>query len=508
MANLTRIKILTTGSTTSAPSNIKTGELAYSYVAGTQGNNGDRLYIGTGTESGGVASAVDIIGGKYFTGLLDHVHGTTTANSALITDGNSHVSALNTAALKIAATGALGSAVSIDTILDEDNMASDDANALATQQSIKAYVDAQVTAQDLDFQGDSGGALSIDLDSEVLDIAGGVGLTTAGSGNTLTVNLDNTAVTPGSYGSQTAIPTFTVDQQGRLTAAGTVTVATTLTIAADSGSNDTVNLLSDTLTFEGTANEVNTIVSDNKIKIGLPDDVTITSDLTVTDNLTVNGNVTLGNGSSDTVTTSGNMTVGGNLTVNGTQTTLNSTTVTVDDPIFVVGGDTAPSSDDNLDRGIEFRWHDGSNAKLGFFGFDDSTGRFTFIPDATDTSGVLSGAKGNLDINGAYIDNIQVGITGTNEIDTSSGNLTLDSAGGTVTVDDNLSVTGTVSLTNDLAVAHGGTGLSSFTGKGVFTSNAGGTAISFVTSSTEGAVLQYNSSGVPIASEIIDCGTY
>ena len=68
MANLTRIKILTTGATTSAPSNIKTGELAYSYVAGTQANNGDRLYIGTGTESGGVASNVDLIGGKYFVG--------------------------------------------------------------------------------------------------------------------------------------------------------------------------------------------------------------------------------------------------------------------------------------------------------------------------------------------------------------------------------------------------------------------------------------------------------
>jgi len=86
VAKLTRIKILTTGATTSAPSNIKTGELAYSYVAGTQGNNGDRLYIGTGAESGGVASNVDIIGGKYFTNLLDHVHGTTTANSALIVD--------------------------------------------------------------------------------------------------------------------------------------------------------------------------------------------------------------------------------------------------------------------------------------------------------------------------------------------------------------------------------------------------------------------------------------
>ena len=74
-------------------------------------------------------------------------------------------------------------------IKDEDNMASNDANKLATQQSIKAYVDAQVTAQDLDFQGDSGGVLNIDLDSETLDIAGGTNITTAGSGNTVTVNI-------------------------------------------------------------------------------------------------------------------------------------------------------------------------------------------------------------------------------------------------------------------------------------------------------------------------------
>ena len=64
------------------------------------------------------------------------------------------------------------------------------ATLLATQGAIKTYVDAQVTAQDLDFQGDSGGALMIDLDSETLDIAGGTNITTAGSGNTLTVNLD------------------------------------------------------------------------------------------------------------------------------------------------------------------------------------------------------------------------------------------------------------------------------------------------------------------------------
>mgnify|MGYP000329874487 CR=1 FL=1 len=101
MANLTRIKILNTASTSSAPTNIYTGEMAYSYVTGTQANNGDRLYIGTGTENP-YAPNVDIIGGKYFTEMLNHVHGTTTASSALITDANSHVSALNTAAFKVA----------------------------------------------------------------------------------------------------------------------------------------------------------------------------------------------------------------------------------------------------------------------------------------------------------------------------------------------------------------------------------------------------------------------
>ena len=53
----------------------------------------------------------------------------------------------------------------------------------------------------------------------------------------------------------------------------------------------------------------------------------------------------------------GNATITGNLTVNGTTTTVNSTTVTLDDPILTLGGDTTPTTDDNLDRGVEFRWH-------------------------------------------------------------------------------------------------------------------------------------------------------
>ncbi len=89
----------------------------------------------------------------------------------------------------------LNSGVSGSAVLDEDNMSSNSATKLATQQSIKAYVDSQVTAQDLDFQGDSGGALSIDLDSETLDIAGGTGIDTSGSSNTLTVAIDSTVAT-------------------------------------------------------------------------------------------------------------------------------------------------------------------------------------------------------------------------------------------------------------------------------------------------------------------------
>jgi len=126
--------------------------------------------------------------------------------------------------------------------------ASDD--TLASAKAIKTYVDSQVTAQDLDFQGDSGGALSIDLDSETFTVAGSTGISTSGSSNTITITLDNTAVSAGSYGSSTAIPVITVDAQGRLTSASTASISSTMDIAGDSGT-DSILVGTDTFTIAG-----------------------------------------------------------------------------------------------------------------------------------------------------------------------------------------------------------------------------------------------------------------
>ena len=80
------------------------------------------------------------------------------------------------------------SGATVTSILDEDNLGSDSATALATQQSIKAYVDSQVTAQDLDIS-DGSSTIAIDLDSETLSLLGGTGVTSAASGNGVTFSI-------------------------------------------------------------------------------------------------------------------------------------------------------------------------------------------------------------------------------------------------------------------------------------------------------------------------------
>lgn len=158
----------------------------------------------------------------------------------------------------------------------------------------------------------------------------------------------------------------------------------------------------------------------------------------------------------------GNVVVYGNLNVMGTTTTIDSTTITVDDPVFTLGGDGTPTADDNKDRGIEFKWHDGTSAKVGFFGYDDSASRFVFVADATNTSEVFAGNVSDVAFGNALLDSVTF----------SSGNFTANSV---PWVDTN----GDVGFLEEVASDYG----------------------------TEGQVLQMNASGVPTFGHI-DCGTY
>lgn len=255
---------------------------------------------------------------------------------------------------------------------------------------------------------------------DITAVVAGTGLTGGATSGSATLTLANTAVTAAAYGSATQVGTFTVDAQGRLTAAANATIA--VASGAISDFTEAVQDVAGAL-VAGTANEVNVTYNDSAgtLTIGQPDDVTIGGVLTVT----------------------------GNLVVNGTTTTVNSTTITVDDPIFTLGGDTAPSSDDNKDRGLEFRYHTGSAAKVGYFGYDDSTGYFTFIPDATNSSEVFSGTQGTISVL-AYNIGANAVLSGT----------TL----GSTIVTSSLTAVGTIATgtwaATDVAVLHGGTGAS------------------------------------------------
>ena len=140
----------------------------------------------------------------------------------------------------------LGSSTAVSSVLDEDNFATNSATALATQQSIKAYVDAvtaSVNAQDLDFQGDSGGALNIDLDTETLTVAGGTLISTAGSGNTVTINADASVLTDSNTKTLT---NKTIDANGTGNSITNIEVAdfasgvVDTALASVSGSDDTL----------------------------------------------------------------------------------------------------------------------------------------------------------------------------------------------------------------------------------------------------------------------------
>ena len=287
---------------------------------------GQRLFIGDPANS----NAVTVIGGNYFSNLMDHAHGTTTASSGLIVDANKSTSELRTAALYLGTSGSdtliTATAAEINTL---DGITSTAAELNLLDGSVAGTVVASkavVVDSNKDAASFRNVTLTGELDAATLDLSGSADIDGSLDVDG-TTNLDNT------------------DIDGSLTVDGAIDInATTLDIDA----SDDIDI--DTSDTSGGIN-IGGNSQGTPVTIGH-----LESEVTVGDNLTVNGNTT----------------VTGNLTVAGTTTTVNSTTVSIADPIFEIG---ASSSDDNLDRGLKMKYNS-SGAKFAFMGYDDSDGKF------------------------------------------------------------------------------------------------------------------------------------
>jgi len=372
--NIIKIK-RTTGTT--APSSLNAGELAFSGGTGTQSNLGQRLFIGDPANS----NAVTVIGGNYFSNLMDHAHGTTTASSALIVDANKSTSELRTAALYLGTSGS-------DTLVT------------ATATEINSALD---------------GITSTAAELNLLD------------GSVANTVVNGKAVIYGGAGQVKG--TLSTAAQPNVTSLGTLSA---LTVTGDLAVTGAVDMNTSTFDIDATDDiDIDTTDTTGGIAIG-----------------TANSGVPISIGHATSETTFGdNVTVTGNLTVQGTTTTVDSTTVSIADPVFEIG---ANGSDDNLDRGIKFKYNDGG-PKVGFFGYDDSDGKFKFIPDATDSSSVFSGS------NGTFVGTFEGNATTATTV-TQAAQTAITTLSNLVTVG---TLTGGVWNATAIGTAYGGTGLTS-----------------------------------------------
>ena len=351
----------------------------------------------------------------------------------------------------------LSSGATVTAILDEDNMASDSATALATQQSIKAYVDTQLTAEDLDFQADSGGALSIDLDSETLTFTGGTGIDTSGSGNAVTFAIDSTVATL--TGSQTLTnKTLTTPIIAEIDSGADITLDATADIILDAGganivfkddgtsildiannSSDvelTVSTADKNFAIKGT--DGSSAITALDIDMALNGKATFSGDVVVTGDLTVTGDdITMGTNTSGHIMVADGanfnpVAVSGDVTISsaGAVTIANSAVETAMLNANVISGQTAITSglDTSNDTILIHDADAGALKKLTLANLSSGLGGITDV--VADTTPQLGG---DLDVNGQDI------------VSVSNGNISLlPNGSGKVLVDGNGSTGGVI----------------------------------------------------------------
>ena len=390
-----------------------------------------------------------------------------------------------------------GTALNTTLFLDEDDMSSNSATKGVTQQSVKAYVDTQLTAEDLDISADSGSNIAIDLDSEVLDLEGGTGIDTTTGTNKVTFAIDSTVATLA--GSQ-ALTNKTIDvdsntvsnievdnlKSGVLDTDLSSTAGTDTTLPSakavktyvdaqvtaedlditDGSTTSAVDLDSQTMTIQGTSNEVEVGLSGQTFTIGLP--ATITAN--VTGNVSGTSGSTTGNAATATaLATARNI---GGVSFDGTGN------------IDLPGVNTAGSQNTSGTAA-------GLSATLavasGGTGATSMTDKAVVITQDTGTdtlSSVAMDANGELLIGGTSGPAVATLTAGTG--------VTITNADGSITiaasdVGDITGVTAGTGLTGggtsgavtlnvaDLAVAQGGTGATSFADKAVIITQDTGT---------------------------------
>jgi hypothetical protein len=273
----TIIKIKRSSGTTS-PAELAQGELAYTFGVGTQGNNGDRLFIGTGTETNGVAANIDIIGGKYFTSLTDHVAGTLTASSAILVDSNKAIDELfignnSSTGGTIKFNEGTNNGTNFIALKAPNSVVSnvtftlpsvDGTNGQVLTTNGSGTLSFSTVSGNLTISDDSSSIATINLLNDTLKIAGGTGLTSSISGDTVTLDIDNTVVTL--TGTQTLTnKTLTTPIISTISNTGTLTLPTSTDTlvgraTTDTLTNKTISLTNNTLT--ATSAELATAISD------------------------------------------------------------------------------------------------------------------------------------------------------------------------------------------------------------------------------------------------------